>query len=106
MWGSGDQGEAPRSGVMKQGWFGRQINVLMTNGKSAVGELTEVADKYIVITTNEVETQIMAHAIVAIRLADQGESQSPSENTGVGARASENKRRTKPEAKLGFSDGA
>ncbi len=59
------------AGLVKIGWFGRQISVLMVNGKSITGELTEVSEHYIVVTRGGSETQIMARAIVAIRLADE-----------------------------------
>jgi len=56
--------------IVRTGWFGRDISVLMTNGKTASGELTETAENYIVITRKDgVEMQIMAHAIIAIRLS-------------------------------------
>ncbi len=60
------------AGLVKMGWFGRQISVLMVNGKSITGELTETSEQYIVVTRGGAETQIMAHAIVAIRLAERG----------------------------------
>lgn len=57
-------------GVTKPSWFGKQVTVLMTNGKSLTGELAEVSDKFIVVQPNSgVETQIMVHAIIAIRPA-------------------------------------
>ncbi len=59
------------AGLVKIGWFGRQINVLMVNGKAVTGELTETSEHYIVVTRGGSETQIMAHAIVAIRLAKE-----------------------------------
>jgi len=59
------------AGLIKVGWFGRQINVLMVNGKSISGELTEVSEHYIVVTRAGSETQIMAHAVVAVRLAEE-----------------------------------
>jgi len=59
------------AGLVKMGWFGRQISVLMVNGKSITGELTETSEQYIVVARGGAETQIMAHAIVAIRLADE-----------------------------------
>ncbi len=59
------------AGLVKIGWFGRQISVLMVNGKSITGELTEVSEHYIVVTRGGSETQVMAHAVVAIRLADE-----------------------------------
>jgi sRNA-binding regulator protein Hfq len=58
---------------VKTGWFGRAVSVLMVNGKSAVGELTEVSEQFIVLTRNGIDTQIMVHAIVAIRLAGDKE---------------------------------
>lgn len=61
------------AGLVKTGWFGKQITVLMVNGKSISGELSEVDDDYIVVTRNGSETQIMGHAIVAIRLSGQSE---------------------------------
>jgi len=57
------------AGLVKIGWFGRQVSVLMVNGKSVTGELSEVSEHYIVLTRGNAETQIMAHAMVAIRLA-------------------------------------
>ena len=61
------------AGLVKIGWFGKQISVLMINGKSITGELSEVGEQYIVITRNGSDTQIMAHAIVAIRPAGEKE---------------------------------
>jgi len=61
------------AGLVKIGWFGKQISVLMVNGKSITGELTEVGEQYIVITRNGSDTQIMASAIVAIRAAGEKE---------------------------------
>jgi len=55
--------------IVKTDWFGRQISVLTVTGQTVTGELTEVSDVYIVLTRNGAETQIMAHAIVAVRLA-------------------------------------
>ena len=55
--------------MMKAEWFGRQVTVMMVNGKSMTGTLSEVTDSYIVLTRNGTETQIMCHAIIAVRLA-------------------------------------
>ena len=57
--------------VVKTEWFGKQISVLMINGKSFTGELSEVTDNYIVLTQDEMQTQIMVRAIIAIRPAAQ-----------------------------------
>ena len=60
--------------VVKTGWFGRKVTVLMVNGKSLSGELSEVTDKYIVVETKSGKpTQVMVHAIVAIRPVEQKE---------------------------------
>ncbi len=59
--------------VVKPAWFGREINVLLVSGKSVVGELTDVADHYVVLNTKTGELQVMVHAIVAIRPADSSE---------------------------------
>ena len=61
------------AGLIKTGWFGRQVSVLMVNGKSISGVLSEVGDQYIVVTRGGSDTQIMSHAIVAIRLAGEKE---------------------------------
>jgi sRNA-binding regulator protein Hfq len=61
------------AGLVKTGWFGKQITVLMVNGKSMSGELSEVSEHYIVLTRGTSETQVMARAIVAIRLAGDAE---------------------------------
>lgn len=52
--------------IIRNGWFGKQINVLMVTGKQVQGELIEVSDQYLVIERGGTELQIMAHAIVAI----------------------------------------
>ena len=61
------------AGLVKIGWFGKQVSVLMVNGKSITGELSEVAEHYVVITRNGSDTQVMGPAIVAIRLASEKE---------------------------------
>lgn len=53
--------------VVKPTWFGREVTVLLVNGKSVVGELAEILDNYIVLNTKGGEMQIMVHAIIAIR---------------------------------------
>ncbi len=59
--------------VIKTEWFGRQISVLMVNGKSVTGELSEVTDSYIVLARGSSETQIMVHAIIAVRVVSEKE---------------------------------
>ena len=59
--------------VIKEGWFGRSIAVLLSTGKTVQGELTETAENFIVIHTREdVDMQIMTHAMIAVRLAENG----------------------------------
>jgi sRNA-binding regulator protein Hfq len=60
--------------VVKTEWFGKQISVLMINGKSVTGELTEVTDNYIVLTVGSAQTQVMVHAIIAVRPASERDS--------------------------------
>jgi sRNA-binding regulator protein Hfq len=52
--------------VVKVSWFGNQISVLMINGKTITGELTETSDNYIVVSRGGSEVQIMVHAIVMV----------------------------------------
>ena len=61
--------------VIKTEWFGRQISVLMVNGKSVTGELSEVTDSYIVLTRGSSETQVMVHAIIAVRAVAEKEGE-------------------------------
>lgn len=61
--------------VVNSGWFGRGISVLLVNGKTMTGELTEISDHYIVIESGGASTQIMVHAIIAVRLAEEKEEQ-------------------------------
>ncbi|MBS3764035.1 MAG: hypothetical protein ACLFWL_04600 [Candidatus Brocadiia bacterium] len=56
--------------VVKSDWFGRDVTVLLENGKSMTGELSETSSNYIVLTTQSGdEVQIMVHAIVLIKSA-------------------------------------
>jgi hypothetical protein len=59
--------------IIKTGWFGKQIRVLLVTGDRVKGELVEVADEYLVIDRAGGEMQIMAHAIVAISGIDEDE---------------------------------
>ena len=56
--------------IIKTGWFGKQISIWLSTGKKVTGELTEVADEYLVIDRDGSDLQIMAHAIVAITSVD------------------------------------
>ena len=62
------------AGLVKTAWFGKQVSILMVNGKTVTGELSEVTDRYVVLTINKAETQVMDHAIVAVRLAGDKEA--------------------------------
>jgi small nuclear ribonucleoprotein (snRNP)-like protein len=55
--------------VVKTDWFGKRISVLMVNGETVSGELTEVSDHYVVLDTGKADVQIMVGAMVAVRLA-------------------------------------
>lgn len=57
--------------LVRTEWFGKTIAVLLVNGKTATGELSEVTDTYIVLTRNGVRTQVMGQAIIAISLAEE-----------------------------------
>ena len=60
--------------VVKRGWFGRQVHVVLSNGKSINGEMTEVTDNYIIVEPEgKNPTQIMVHAIVALRPVSEEE---------------------------------
>ncbi len=59
--------------TVKTEWFNQRVKVLMMNDKSVSGTLSEVTDDYIVLTRGSAETQIMCHAIIAVRLAGEKE---------------------------------
>ena len=71
--------------VIKTEWFGRQISVLMVNGKSVTGELSEVTDSYIVLTRGSSETQVMVHAIIAVRAVAEKEGEESPKPDAEGA---------------------
>ena len=56
-------------GAVRSSWFGRELSVLLVSGKWVSGELTEVTDHYIVLSSDGGDTQIMVHAMVVVRLA-------------------------------------
>lgn len=58
------------SNVVRTGWFGQRVTVVLLNGKALKGELTEVSERYIVLDADGVATQVMVHAIAVIRLAE------------------------------------
>ncbi|MFP4176022.1 MAG: hypothetical protein ACOCTQ_01960 [Planctomycetota bacterium] len=53
--------------VVKSEWFGRELSVLLTNGKTVSGELTEVSPNFIVLDRDKGEVQVMKHAIILIQ---------------------------------------
>mgnify|MGYP006309187193 CR=1 FL=1 len=58
-------------------WFGRNVVVWLSTGKSVSGTISEATDTYLILEDqNGVETQVMVHAILAIKLADQQSEQS------------------------------
>jgi sRNA-binding regulator protein Hfq len=56
--------------IIKTGWFGKKIVIMLVTGNRVKGELIEVADEYLVIDRGGSEMQIMSHAIVAIQSAE------------------------------------
>lgn len=55
---------------IRASWFGREVVVLMSNGKSVSGTISEATDTYIVLQDAAgSETQVMVHGILAIKLA-------------------------------------
>ncbi len=61
------------AGVVRTQWFGKQVTILMVNGKSVTGEISETSDQYLVLDVGKSQMQIFTHAIIAIRLAGEGE---------------------------------
>ncbi len=57
--------------VVKPAWFGREVTVTLTTGKTVTGELTEVSPTYIILNTKAGEKQVMVHAIITIWPAEQ-----------------------------------
>jgi sRNA-binding regulator protein Hfq len=56
---------------LRASWFGRPVVVLMMNGKSISGTVAEATDAYLVLSdARDVETQVMTHAIAAVKLAE------------------------------------
>ena len=61
---------------IRASWFGRDVIVLMSNGKSIAGSISEATDTYIVLEdAGGNETQVMVHAIIAIKLAQNQANQ-------------------------------
>jgi sRNA-binding regulator protein Hfq len=60
-------GKAEMADVVKAVWFGREVTVLVSNGKAVTGELSETSQNYIVLKTPKGEIQIMVHAIIMIK---------------------------------------
>ena len=71
--------------IIKAGWFGRQVGVVLLNGKKVTGELTEVSDQFIVLNTGKSEVQIMGSAIMLVALAPARAAQAG--GPGAGAEA-------------------
>jgi hypothetical protein len=65
--------ERDMANVVKTSWFGNRVSVLMTNGKTVTGELTETSDNYIILSRDGAEVQVMVQAIVmVVPAADKG----------------------------------
>jgi len=61
--------------VVRGGWFGRQVSVLLVNGKTIAGEVTEVTDHYVVLSRKNSEVQIMGSAVVLITPSEKQSSE-------------------------------
>ena len=57
--------------VVKSGWFGRQVSILLVNGKTISGEVSEVTEHYVVLTRGKSEVQIMGSAIVLATVSEK-----------------------------------
>lgn len=53
--------------IVKAEWFGRELSILLTNGKRVSGELTETSPSFIVLDREKGKVQIMKHAIILIQ---------------------------------------
>ena len=60
--------------VLRSDWFGRQVNVLLVNGKTISGEVSEVTEHYIVLSRPKSDVQIMGSAMVVITAAEKSAS--------------------------------
>ncbi len=67
--------------VVKSGWFGRNVSVLLINGKTISGEVTEVTEHYVVLTRGKVEVQVMGSAIVVASAVEK----SPADQSDKGS---------------------
>jgi hypothetical protein len=63
--------------VIKTSWFGNRVSVLMVNGKTITGELTETSDNYIVLSRGDTDVQIMVGAIIMVVPAGGKEAREP-----------------------------
>ena len=61
--------------VVRGSWFGRQVSVLLVNGKTIAGEVTEVTEHYVVLSRSNSEVQIMGSAIVLIAPSEKQSSE-------------------------------
>ena len=63
---------------LKSSWFGREVAVLLVNGKTLTGTVAEATDIYIVLQDGSgADTQVMVHAIVAIKPTSGKPAESP-----------------------------
>ena len=61
--------------VVRGGWFGTQVSVLLVNGKTITGEVAEVTDHYVVLSRGNSEVQIMGSAIVLVAPSEKQPSE-------------------------------
>jgi sRNA-binding regulator protein Hfq len=57
--------------VVRSSWFGRQVSILLVNGKTVSGEVSEVTEHYVVLTRPKGDVQIMGSAIVIATAAEK-----------------------------------
>ena len=60
--------------VLRSDWFGRQVSVLLVNGKTISGEVSEVTEHYVVLTRGKSDVQIMGSAIVLATASEKSAS--------------------------------
>ncbi len=58
---------AQSKNTVKPEWFGKKINVLLSNGKQIAGELNEAGQNYLILQTEDGEMQVMVNAVILIR---------------------------------------
>jgi sRNA-binding regulator protein Hfq len=76
--------EDTMANVVRGGWFGRQVSILLVNGKTISGEVSEVTEHYVVLTREKAEVQIMGSAIVLATAAEKSADQAEPAESDAG----------------------